>query len=133
MTDEHRLHACPPESGEEPAALRHGVSLALSVGVRAAVEADSAARKEQEDERPECHPETGPARGVGAFIEVIEFLLDTSKEGNVNCECDQGDQGGEEAPQGREQLNGEMARKSEEKSDQGHGSRDRGGRGTASP
>jgi len=132
MTDNYRLHG-PPEAGEESAALRHRVSLALPAGVRAAVEADGAARKEQENKRSECHPETGAASGVGAFIEVIEFLLDTNKESNVNCESDQGNQGGEEAPQGREQLNGEMTRKSEEKSDQGHGSRDRGGRGTASP
>jgi len=132
MTDNHRLHG-PPEAGEESAALRHRVSLALPGGVRAAMEADGAAGKEQENKRSKCHPESRAASRVGSFIEVIEFLLDTGKEGNVNCECDQGDQGGEEAPQGREQLNSEMARKSEEKSDQGHGSRDRGGRGTASP
>jgi len=82
-------------------------------------ETDSATGKEQKDERDECHPE--PRCSVGDKIRVVQsadLALDEREKGDVYSKRDEGDEGGEERGEGREERDRDMGGEREEECDE---------------
>jgi len=87
-------------------------------------EADGASAKDEEDERSESQPETGTGHSLSPNTEVIHLVLCVSKEGDIDTECDEGQDSCEEGGETCDEGDGEVLAESEEESDEAESSGD---------
>jgi len=114
--------AVPAEATEEAGLARvgHGVVPVVEPAPPPA-EADGAPSEQQQDQAGEGQPEPWAGRcvrvGPGEFIELV---LRESVEGNIDSECNEGEQGGEEGDEGGDEGDRDVGGEGEEEGDEGH-------------
>lgn len=84
----------PAEAREEARSAANFVGRIRAVATPA--EADSAARNAEKDERDEGQPEAGASLGICANVKAVGLRLREGEERNVDDECDEHQERGEE-------------------------------------
>jgi len=102
----------PIPEAPEPGTIRTRVGV-IQPGLPPPSETDGATGKEQKDKRDERHPECR-----GCVGDISDPMLDDREEGDVDRECDEGEDGSEEGRKGSEEGDSDVGGEREEESNE---------------